>query len=339
MTSRQIFESLLIELSKVNAPSLLLSEYNYYINKAINNYCNKKYNLYDINQQSCDDLRVLKSEALLQPRLAYQNMQSHVATKKYAATYEVDLPSDYFHILNCICFYRVNKDFKCWNASNIVDFPAKRLTADSWSIISQDYYNRPSPERPYYYIHNVNPNNLVPTNPVELNANNDYVSGTDMTNIYSVKSNGNGQHEMDYTSESNVGSNLPRVLRVDGGHVSTVEKATAYRYGNPSSIRMEIRYGLDNSIFELQEVQIDYLKTPQYIRLTQDQMDLSEDTSQILEWPDYVCQEIINELTLLVMARVGDPLLPTFAQVNQTIANPAQAQSQPPRPAPQQQGE
>nr|DAM35500.1 MAG TPA: hypothetical protein [Bacteriophage sp.] len=36
-------------------------------------------------------------------------------------------------------------------------------------------------------------------------------------------------------------------------------------------------------------------------------MDLTEDTSQIMEFPDYVCQEIINELTLLVMARDADP--------------------------------
>jgi hypothetical protein len=49
MTARDIFEAALIECSKVNAPSLLLSEYNYYINKAINNYINKRYNIYDIN--------------------------------------------------------------------------------------------------------------------------------------------------------------------------------------------------------------------------------------------------------------------------------------------------
>jgi len=49
MTARQIFEASLIECSKVNAPSLLLDEYNYYINKAINNYINKQYNIYDVN--------------------------------------------------------------------------------------------------------------------------------------------------------------------------------------------------------------------------------------------------------------------------------------------------
>jgi hypothetical protein len=35
MTARQIWEYALTELSKVNAPSLMLHEFNYYINKAV----------------------------------------------------------------------------------------------------------------------------------------------------------------------------------------------------------------------------------------------------------------------------------------------------------------
>jgi hypothetical protein len=42
---------------------------------------------------------------------------------------------------------------------------------------------------------------------------------------------------------------------------------------------MEIRYGKDDEIFELDKVYVDYLKTPQHIRLTQEQIDLTEDTS------------------------------------------------------------
>ena len=49
-----------------------------------------------------------------------------------------------------------------------MQFAAKRLTADSWSVIVNDYYNRPLPERPYFYIHNININNTVPTNPITL---------------------------------------------------------------------------------------------------------------------------------------------------------------------------
>jgi hypothetical protein len=67
MTSKQVFEYALVELNKRNAPSLLLEDYNYFINKAINQYINLVYNAYDLNQQKTDDLRVLKSSAILTP--------------------------------------------------------------------------------------------------------------------------------------------------------------------------------------------------------------------------------------------------------------------------------
>lgn len=40
MTAKQIFKNTLIELSKVNAPALKLYEFNYYFNKAVDQYVN-----------------------------------------------------------------------------------------------------------------------------------------------------------------------------------------------------------------------------------------------------------------------------------------------------------
>lgn len=67
MTAKQLFEYALIELNKKEAPSLLLEDYNYFINKAVNQYINKIYNAYDVTQQKTDDLRVLKATAVLTP--------------------------------------------------------------------------------------------------------------------------------------------------------------------------------------------------------------------------------------------------------------------------------
>lgn len=328
MTARQLWEAMLTELSKVNAPSMLLQDFNYFLNKAINQYINKRYNIYDVNQQTTDDLRVLKGSAFLKPKQMLKDSQYDYLKKykignvdMFGATYEVNLPDDYFHILNCMCIYHVIKTFKCYDAGTYQRFAAKRLTADSWSTISEDYYQRPLPWRPYYYIHNVNTNitegynsQLTPTN-----------TDTDLTKEYKVEKNGTGLI---------IQSNLPRTIALnsefhDKTTANAVEREIAQRYGNPSKVRMEIRYGADTSVFELDAVQIDYLKTPQYIRLTQEQVNLTEDTSQILEFPDYVCQEIVNELTLLVMENVADPRLQTNPAVTQSIAQPAQQQAQP----------
>ena len=341
MTARQVWEGMLTELSKVNAPSMLLQDFNYFFNKAINQYINKRYNIYDINQQTTDDLRVLKSTAFLDVTKVtevtpYAEMETFSAgkAKMFGATYETVMPLDYLHLLNCVCIYKLKKNFKCYNANDYVQFAAKRLTADSWSIVINDYYNRPLPWRPYFYIHNVNINTTLPTNPItEENPN-----GTDVAAKYDVTVNASATDNGGVKGESG-DSNFPRTIKLgepfSSVSVSTVERETAMRYGNASNVRLEIRYGSDDSIFELQKVFVDYIKAPQVIRLTQEQVNLTEDTSQIMEFPDYVCQEIINELTMLVMENTADPRLQTNTTVTQSIANPAQQQT--PQPQPQQQ--
>lgn len=336
MTARQVWEGMLTELSKVNAPSMLLQDFNYFFNKAINQYINKRYNIYDVNQQTTDDLRVLKSTAVLDAVKASERNETLKSLTQYGAgksklfdaTYEVILPSDYLHILNCVCIYEVGKNYKCYNTGDFVQFAAKRLTADSWSIILNDYYNRPLPERPYFYIHNININNTLPTNPI-TDAN---LNGTDISTEYGVTTSDDSVGGVDATPKK---SNFPRTIKLgtpDSRTISTVERDTGTRYGNASNVRMEIRYGHDSSVFKLKKVFVDYIKSPQTIRLTQEQVNLTEDTSQIMEFPDYVCQEIINELTMLVMENTADPRLQTNLSVTQSIAQPAQQQAPQPQP-------
>ena len=65
MSIRELYDYALIEMNKVEAPSLLLEDFNYFMNKAVQQYINKVYNRYDINQQSSDDLRVLKATTVI----------------------------------------------------------------------------------------------------------------------------------------------------------------------------------------------------------------------------------------------------------------------------------
>ena len=384
MTARQVFEATLIELSKIQAPSLKLYEFNYLFNKAINQYINKVYNVYDINQQTTDDLRVLKATTFLTPHKvelagrasgaakdsAIQNTKAVTGNQDspeggytgqassylskahrsiqslHGATYEVYMPIDYLHMLNCVCIYYVAKQKDCWDAGSYIEIPATRLTADSWSQIITDIYNRPSPMRPYYYIHNLNQQQVLPTDPrtkVTTGPGLEAV-GIDMNGIYQVTSASGGEWEDNDIDAGTAGgtdveaqnSNFQRTfkLKTTKGEqqVSLVEKPIALRAGNTSNVRCEIRYGKDDSLFQLVEVQIDYVKCPQFIRLTQEQIDLTEDTSQIMEFPDYVNQEIINELVHLVMERVNDPRLGNNIQMTQSIARPTGQQ----QPAPQQ---
>lgn len=423
-----------------------------------------------MNQQTTDDLRVLKATAYLTPekslvsnsplhnrnaRATSRLSSAHTSIQSLnGATYEVAMPIDYLHLLNCICVYYVAKQKDCWDAGTYIEVPATRLTADSWSSIITDIYNRPSPMKPYYYIHNQNTqtnNSLLPTNPITSISTTGLPNGTDMTGTYNVVSNGlavtvvpkssidltstddtysyytkigsswyqlhgftysNGKidftgdlnnfevnTEMELSSdvenkldngsykgavtlmyypdpqytigwssytklhgkgdidengdeypedvygyvlqntESNTAgvgsSNFQRTFKLDTNGdgqadttVSLVEKPIALRAGNTSNVRMEIRYGRDDTVFQLAEVQVDYVKSPQFIRLTQEQMDLTEDTSQIMEFPDYVNTEIINELVHLVMERNNDPRLGNNIEMTKSIARPTGQQAQ-----------
>lgn len=57
MTELGLYNVALIEQNKQEAPTLLIEEYNYLINKAIMQYINLTYARFDLNQQASDDLR------------------------------------------------------------------------------------------------------------------------------------------------------------------------------------------------------------------------------------------------------------------------------------------
>ena len=223
MTVREIYEHVLIELHKINAPNLKLFEFNYYCNKAINQVVNKIYNLYDTSQQTSDDLRVLQAQM------------------KAEKTDSIQLPEDYLHLLNCICTFTNSN--KCHNKYSIL--PATKITSDQLAQVMQNAYNKPSYKKPYYQV------------------NND---------------------------------------------------------------RIDIIYGND-STFELDTITIDYLKKPQLINLTLNEVEQTLDNSQTMEFPDYINQEIVNELVQLVMERTNDPRLATNIQMTQSIARPTQQQA------------
>ena len=351
MTSKQIYEATAIELSKVQAPALKLYEFNYFFNQAIRQFVNKVYNVYDVNQQTTDDLRVLKATATLMPVIAPSTGNKALDYLR-GATYFVDMPDDYLHLLNCICLFDVNKNKECWNAGDVMVVGATKLTADSWSSVVDDVYNQPTKKRPYYYVHNQNDiytsveegkegqlterNSMIPTainpdNRVDSNANDKFHTLGHSTYTEAGEDWGTLEGE----------SNFPRTFDVDfdgSGDIaknssetfSAIEKPAGSRYANSSRVKVEIRCGRDKSnIFSLSAVQIDYVKAPQFIRLTQEQLDSDEDISQVMEFPDYVNQEIVNELVNLVMRKTNDPSLQAHMQMTQSIARPTGQQQQP----------
>lgn len=367
MTVKQAYEATLIELDKQSAPAVTLESFNYFINKAINQFVNKQYNVgVDTDQQRTDDMKVLKTSTILTPvrtpevltkdiinnLLSNKNLNTESLLKTsgidvnsiYGAAFEFYLPADYLHLLNCICIFEVTKRINCpYDVGDIVTKGATKLVADTWPLIIDNLYMRPSYRRPYYYINNLNTSQYNPTNPQKNDQTTGSIqfTGTDVNTKEHVETGPNiidnslGDSNTIYSDKSNPNSDksipLNRSLKIKiNGQTSddsTVVKTAGHRYGNASNTRLEIRYGQDTSVFKLIGIQIDYIKAPQYIRFTKDQLDLTEDTSQVLEFPDYICQEIINELVKLIMENASDPRMQTQPAVSMSIAAPAQAQT------------
>lgn len=377
MTARQVLENTLIELNKSQAPTLLLEDFNYFFNKTIGQTINKIYNLYDINQQKSDDLRVLKSTAVLTPSI---NSSSNAL---FENIYEVNLPDDYIHILNCVVEYTVNKKSKCFTAGDTLHFGAKRMTADMFPQLINNYYMRPSYKNPYFYINNTTTNTNFPTTDsnesvtgifttFDLEETGDIVANDTITVngvVFTFKTTPTSVLDVKIASgtESNLGNLYNKLVSMTDSRLTqlnyilnsineliikgkkgtyTVTKSssgttlttfdTTYsdrdkeaniRYGNRTKVKMEIRYGKDGTVFSPTKLYVDYLKSPEYIKLTQEQIDTVEDTSQLLEYPDYICQEIVNDLVKLLMENASDPRLQTNIPVNQSIASPGQQQT------------
>ena len=274
---------------------MLLEDYNYFINKAVQQYINLVYAKLEIDQQSTDDIRVLKASTILKPVKLYENPSySHLANGMFKSSYYVDLPEDYMHLLNCIVEYKVGvSNFKCYNKGDMVYFAARKLTPDMYTQVLNNAYMRPMYKRPYYYLTNINTANTIVTNPSMDTA------------------------ILDANKENN---ETPSAL-VDSNNVP------GDRLANPSIVRLELRYGTDDGVFVPNNIYVDYLKSPMYIRLTQEQINSTLDYSQVLEFPDYVCFEIANIFVRLLMENASDPRLQTNIPINNTIAAPAATQA------------
>ena len=99
------------------------------------------------------------------------------------------------------------------------------------------------------------------------------------------------------------------------------------RVANVSDVVIEIRFGEDDSVFVPEYAYIDYIKAPMFIQLTYDDITSTEDNTRVLEFPDYVCYEIVNEFVKLLMENGSDQRLQTHVAVNQTIADPTMVQA------------
>lgn len=139
MTAKQLYEYLLIEQNKREAPSVLLNDFNYFANRAINQYVNKRYALYEKDQQSTDDLDAIRK------------LDHPITLTLQGTRYKGTLPTDFLHPLNCSVKFNVINTVGCYTAGGTITFRASKLTSDNAKTVEENYYFKPSYKNPYFY--------------------------------------------------------------------------------------------------------------------------------------------------------------------------------------------
>jgi len=258
MTVKQVYEYTLMELRKAKAPHLHLEEFNYYINKSIQEYINTAYRTYETTQQTSDDLSAISDNVTgtinLQGNSVVYTGDNFNGTKTvrkgqlYGSTYsQFVLPDNYMHLLGIVPTCATKFNYKCYKAGYEHSYGASKLTADVAGAMTSNAFIRPAVDNTYYRI-------------------------------------------------------------IDSGIITSTIPDIQVFYGDGNKIRLASFY-------------LSYLKKPMVIILTTQQRDLPHDNSQIMEFPDYVCNEIIKKIVTLVMENSQNPRLSTFIPVNKTIDN------------------
>ena len=292
MTELDLYNAALIEQNKHEAPTLLIEEYNYLINKAIIQYINLTYARFDLNQQSSDDLRWLQRSVELE---VYK--QNKIIHPMEEANYVTILPPDYFHVLNCtVHFAKKCNDEDLKKCDPPADDPfggifslCRRLTANQFPDIINNAYLRPTYKRPYFYI-------------------NTSLDAGKLSTELGIK-NLLDPCDIDTCENPTWKAELQSILK---------PCCTPSDLGNCIGTLMEIRCGKNKS-YSPDVAYVDYLKLPKIIQLTWEDVHGVEDTTPKCEFPDPVAYEIINIFVKLLLENAGDQRLQTHFAINQTI--------------------
>ena len=175
MTVRDCYNACLIELNKVQAPSLLLNDFVYLLNKNIQEYFNKKYNSFEKLQQSTDDLRQLIKLTTIDYS---KGLTKHVDNTQtiYFSSWDCPLPDDYVHILGCRAIFEA--PLKRCKDCRIEVVGLNKLDTNQAPQIGSNWYMRPSHSRPYYQIINIEEPKLIYPTPFQKQKGQRYGNST-----------------------------------------------------------------------------------------------------------------------------------------------------------------
>jgi hypothetical protein len=270
MNTREVYENVLRDLRKVKAPNLHLEDFNYLLNKAIQQKCNAAYSVFETSQQWSDYLQALTRDTQFAfgapltvagsigagtyiftngiPNIPNVPVNLSKYPKYGSLALRIPLPPDYWHLTGLSVSIQNLAPYKCYRAGYSASYTVKALTADHGGGTRDNAYLKISQDRPYYQI----------------------------------------------SDGLMAATTTPDLLLFTG--TSTKHAVESFT--------------------------LDYLTMPEVYTLTLAQRDAptaATSGAAVLQFPEYVCYEIINKIVELQLETTKDPRVNTFAPVNNTI--------------------
>lgn len=364
MTALELYNGTLIELNKLNAPTFTVEQFNYFANKSIQAYCDKRYNFYAVNQQLTDDLRVLlstytvPSDDLSNTGLTVLSLiKSGVITQDTSFIKGVVTDPDLIDqvIVGDQVFFEGDNRLRLVTEVDLTEssfFFEPHIETESGggdmnpaSVLALSTIKSISTGVEIYKSNQIfNPKDTLSDNLVlsyDLTNANYYhalavrtywegtkvdVSGTSCSGTNAVRKMYPAKR-LTYDMLTNIENNAylkpmyrqPYYLLQDnllntGTDQQDLEDLTYYQ----NTPRVEIHMGQKVTGIDLISVEVDYLKLPEVMVLTEEEVYSNPtDTSQVLEWPDYLNSELISNLVSYFIENVSNPRIQTFPMLQQ----------------------
>lgn len=178
-TNLALYQGLLYQLDRFGAPTFEVPEFNYWWNFATRKFVNKTLEVFDLTQKVSDALRILTTpgEEILNPDDTTDVRQ-------------VDLPDDYYRLLNCMFTLRFKEDRECFAKGAKTQYPGTRMTADLEGFALKNTYHKPQYDRPYYQaignelMLTIDTPDFLDTGVVIEKINFDYIKGPNVVKLY-----------------------------------------------------------------------------------------------------------------------------------------------------------
>ncbi len=325
MTALEVYNATLIELNKVNAPTFTVEHFNYFMDKVIRSFTNERYNLYAVNQQMSDDLRVLLDNVIYPD--TGTALDTVVSLSPGAQFYQKFYIDDYelFEVGDILSITGSDREHTVTEANSggylLVTPDLPQATGQAGSVVVGSIVSRLD-------------TSIVQTGEITkfkiLKANYMHLLSCEVTWLDStgLRSKTFPAKHLTLDMLTNIQTNAylkPSfrqpyyLLRDNTDNTGIAKQATGRKqYQNRPLVEMYLGSAITGTT--LSKVRIDYLKLPETVVLSTSEAYVdTSDTSQVLEFPDYLKNEFVKRLTTNFLENVGNPRVNTQVQINQEV--------------------